>query len=110
MPSQNLKPNPELSLLHSEDSSPSSSSFDLQASDHSLRTAPILSGDAAALLGPDIVPQRAVYGRILSQVIDSQGDEQRPVEPQVYINSNAPFSAVVCGLQVCFDICWFFVC
>lgn len=92
--------NPELSLLHPEDPTSSSSSSLLgQASDHSLRTAPILSGDAASLLGPDLVPQRAVYGRILGQVID--GDEQgAPVQPQVYINSNAPFSAVVCGLQV----------
>lgn len=88
------KHNLELSLLHSE----GSSSSDLQASDHSLRTAPILTGDASVLLGPDIIPQRAVYGRILSQVLDD--DEQRPIEPQVYINSNAPFSAVVCGLQV----------
>lgn len=103
--------NPELSLLHPEDPSSSSSSSSLlgQASDHSLRTAPILSGDAASLLGPDLIPQRAVYGRILRQVID--GDEQgAPVQPQVYINSNAPFSAVVCGLQVRVWACVFLFC
>lgn len=85
---------PEMDLLNSE----GSLSPDENATHHSVRTAPVLSGDAAELLGSGLVPQRAVYGRILSQVID--GEEQLSVIPKLYINSNAPFSAVVCGLQV----------
>lgn len=87
---------PEMSLLQAE----GSLSPDQNAADHSFQTAPILSGDAAEILGPDIVPQLAVYGRILSQLID--GEEQLAIVPKLYINSNAPFSAVVCGLQVRF--------
>lgn len=87
---------PEMSLLQAD----GSLSPDQNATDHSFRTAPILSGDAAEILGPDVVPQRAVYGRILSQLID--GEEQLAIIPKLYINSNAPFSAVVCGLQVRF--------
>lgn len=87
---------PEMSLLQAD----GSLSPDQNATDHSFRTAPILSGDAAEILGPDVVPQRAVYGRILSQLID--GEEQLAIVPKLYINSNAPFSAVVCGLQVRF--------
>lgn len=93
------KLDPELLLLHPEDSV--SSKF--STSDHSFRTAPILTGDAAEALGPDIVPQRAVYGRIINQIVD--GETQKPVTPKSYINSNAPFSAVVCGLQVCSHAC-----
>ena len=90
-----LAKDPEMTLLDSE----GSLSPDQNATEHSFRTAPILSGDAAEVLGPDLVPQRAVYGRILSQLID--GEEQLALVPKLYINSNAPLSAVVCGLQVC---------
>lgn len=87
--------NLKMSLVQDE----GSLSPDQNATDHSFRTAPILSGDAAEILGPSLVPQCALYGRILSQLID--GEEQLAVVPLIYININAPFSAVVCGLQVC---------
>lgn len=89
---------PEFSLLQSEESF----SSDINASDHSMRTAPILTGDVAEHLGPDLSPQRAVYGRIITQVID--GEEHKSNIPKLYINTNAPFSTVVCGLQVGYNL------
>ncbi|KAF8651035.1 hypothetical protein AX16_004898 [Volvariella volvacea WC 439] len=67
------------------------------AIDHSYKTAPVITGDAAERLGEGVIPQRAVYGGILSQVID--GEECESSIPKLYINTNAPFSAVICGLQ-----------
>lgn len=89
---------PELKLLTQIRHGSTSQTLAHNAINHSHRTAPILTGDAARILGNTVVPQRAVYGRLLSQHID--GVEQLPTTPKLYINSNAPFSAVVCGLQV----------
>lgn len=86
---------PELELLgekHDENTIDESA-----AANHTRQTAPVLTGDAVDILGDTVVPQRAVYGRILSQHIT--GCPQMPVSPKLYINSNAPFSALVCGVQ-----------
>ncbi|EKM56159.1 uncharacterized protein PHACADRAFT_209647 [Phanerochaete carnosa HHB-10118-sp] len=64
---------------------------------HAFRTAPVFTGDAAGLLGSDVLPQRALYGRVLSQ--KAPGFPATPVSPKLYTNTNAPFSALVCGLQ-----------
>lgn len=72
------------------------------ATEYSFRTTPVLSGDAAEILREDRMPQRAVFGRILSQRID--GEDQPVAIPKLYINTNAPFCAVVCGLQARFAI------
>ena len=45
----------------------SSSSDTDEADKHALRTAPIITSDALAHLGTEVIPQRAVYGRLLSQ-------------------------------------------
>ena len=71
---------------------------DSAASAHAFRTAPIFTGDAFALLGSSVLPQRALYGRIVAQ--KATGLPTRPATPKLYINTNAPFSAVVCGVQV----------
>ena len=85
--------NPELALLIDDG---------MQTADgaewHALRTAPIITGDAFAELGPDLVPQRAVYGQVLSQ--HAAGFPLHPQAPQLYINTNAPFSGMLCGVQV----------
>jgi hypothetical protein len=78
---------------------PSTNGIDTGAANHTLRTAPILTGDAVDSLPTHVAPQRAVYGRIIAQHI--LGFPVKPVSPVVYINSNTPFSGLVCGVQVC---------
>lgn len=63
-----------------------------------LTTAPVFTADALAALGEDTVPQRAVYGRVLAQ--KASGFPLHPQSPKLYVNTNTPFSAVVCGVQV----------
>lgn len=103
---------PEASLLPLR--SPSSSSLAPQATagDHSVRTAPVFTSEALAVLGEGVMPQRAVYGSVLSahgggsddeEMVQGRGKEgKRERESRLYMNTNAPFSAVVCGLQVRF--------
>ncbi|GJE88159.1 hypothetical protein PsYK624_042420 [Phanerochaete sordida] len=83
---------PELDLL-GDDAQPDASSGPA----HAFKTAPIFTGDAFGLLGPSVLPQRALYGRILGQ--HAPNFPEAPVSPKLYINTNAPFSAVVCGVQ-----------
>jgi hypothetical protein len=66
--------------------------------DHAVITAPVLTGDALSLIGRDVFPQTALYGRILEQ----HGDDLplRASDSRLYVNTNAPFSALVCGVQV----------
>jgi hypothetical protein len=66
--------------------------------DHAVVTAPVLTGDALHTVGADVFPQTALYGRILSQHGD--GLSKRSTDGRLYINTNAPFSALVCGVQV----------
>ncbi|KAF8637208.1 hypothetical protein AX16_010867 [Volvariella volvacea WC 439] len=67
------------------------------ATDESYQTAPIMTEDAVKALGTEHAPQLAAYGRVLSQTIN--GVEQQVIDSRLYINSNAPFSGVICGLQ-----------
>lgn len=91
---------PELTLLGGE----AGDEFDItDESNQALRTAPIIIGDAFDAVGSTIFPQRALYGRILEI---STGIHVK--SPKLYINSNAPFSGIVCGVQVRFD--WFSKC
>jgi hypothetical protein len=71
---------------------------DSLASDHSVRTAPIFTRDALDVVGEIGLPQRAVYGSVISQ--HAPGFPTRLSDPKVYINTNAPFSALICGVQV----------
>lgn len=74
--------------------------LEIQSTDttHAFRTAPIVTGDAFRALGASVFPQRAVYGRVVSQ--QAPGFAVCPDLPITYINTNAPFSALVCGVQV----------
>jgi hypothetical protein len=63
-----------------------------------VHTAPIVTGDVLQALGNDAMPQRVIYGRILSQQI--LGFPSKPESAKLYVNSNTPFSALICGVQV----------
>lgn len=84
---------PELDLL-GDDAQQNESA----GSAHAFRTAPVFTGDAFGLVGSQVLPQRALYGRVLAQ--RAPGFSAPPVSPKLYINTNAPFSALVCGVQV----------
>lgn len=81
-----------------------------QAGDHSVRTAPVFTSEALAVLGEGVMPQRAVYGSVLSLhgggggggSNESDEETMQGRGSRLYMNTNAPFSAVVCGLQVRF--------
>jgi hypothetical protein len=70
--------------------------FDIH--DRSSVTSPIVTGDVLATLGRDVFPQTALYGRVISQ----HGDDlpRKPQDVRLFINSNAPSSGLVCGVQV----------
>jgi hypothetical protein len=72
--------------------------------DHSVRTAPVFTRDALSIVGEIGLPQRAMYGRVISQ--HAPGFPTELSDPKVYINTNAPFSALICGVQVrqCYSI------
>lgn len=78
------------------------------ATNHSTRTTPVFTSGALDVLGPTVIPQRAVYGSVLSthhqtRAVADTDQSARPTK--LYVNTNAPFSAVVCGLQVWTHIC-----
>lgn len=76
-----------------------------QSTNHSLRTAPVFTSDALEVLGNKVIPQRAVYGSVVSSE-DSDIEESEYRKPsKLYVNTNAPFSAVICGLQVRTHLC-----
>ena len=62
---------------------------------HALKTAPIFTGDALQSLGEGTFPQRALYGSILAQKV--QNFPVHPLNDKLYINTNAPFSALEIG-------------
>jgi hypothetical protein len=64
----------------------------------SFGTTPLLTGDVFNTLPEDTFPQVALYGRVLLQC--GSGLPNRPVDGRLFVNTNAPFSAVVCGVQV----------
>lgn len=66
---------------------------------HALLTTPVFTGDALLHAGDDAFSQYALYGEVLSQ--EAEGFPKKLQSPQLFINSNAPFSAIVCGVQVC---------
>jgi hypothetical protein len=98
-PAQHDDLSPEVDLL-GDDPACSDDEDDraLDAHDHSLVTAPILTGDVLGALGTGIFPETALYGRVLSQ--RGEGLPRKSADGRVFINTNAPFSAVVCGAQV----------
>jgi hypothetical protein len=74
---------------------------DRKGTDHAVRTAPVFTRAALDLVGEDILPQRALYGSIIAQRSSSFPENLDKKDAKLYINTNAPFSGVVCGVQVC---------
>ncbi|OCH86212.1 hypothetical protein OBBRIDRAFT_738413 [Obba rivulosa] len=70
------------------------------AKDHELRTAPVLTRDAYDLAGAQSsFPQRGVLGSVLKIYDKSHESADQPEDSRLYVNTNAPFSAIVCGVQ-----------
>ncbi|KAI0939675.1 hypothetical protein AcW1_004629 [Taiwanofungus camphoratus] len=66
---------------------------------HELRTAPLAARAAyvAAGLDDDEDSQYGVFGSVLA--IYDKGVHEVPEDPRLYVHTNAPFSAIVCGVQ-----------
>ncbi|KIM90985.1 hypothetical protein PILCRDRAFT_59166 [Piloderma croceum F 1598] len=88
-----LKLQEELQLL--DDTSQDSRG---QSRDHELRTAPLYTRDA--YVAADLRDHGAQYG-VLGKVIQtySKRSSEAPEDSRLYVNTNAPFSAIVCGVQ-----------
>jgi hypothetical protein len=69
-------------------------------SDHSVRTAPVFTNDVLDIVGDKVLPQRALFGSILSQEASPLSAGSRSSNKKLYINTNSPFSGIVCGVQV----------
>jgi hypothetical protein len=85
---------PELQLL-------SSSNLDNRAGGspvhHELHNSPLVT-HAASIQLPHVFPQRGLLGSVLE--LRGKGFSPTPQDKRVYINTSAPCSAVVCGVQV----------
>jgi hypothetical protein len=85
---------PELDLLGGKPAG----GFGVSEVDQGLKNAPVFTGDAFEAAGAKIFPQRALYGRIMAQ--QATDFPVMVKSPKVYINTNAPFSGILCGVQV----------
>jgi hypothetical protein len=61
---------------------------------------PLFTREALDIIGEQVLPQRALYGAVLAQRAPGLSEDVWPSVAKVYINSNAPFSGVICGVQV----------
>ncbi|KAF8331261.1 hypothetical protein F5887DRAFT_998620 [Amanita rubescens] len=69
-----------------------------QTDDHELLTAPILTRDAYVAVGGERnIGQYGLMGKILG--VGSKDGVRSLEDPRLYLNTNTPFSAVVCGVQ-----------
>jgi hypothetical protein len=68
--------------------------------DHAVRTAPVFTRQALNIVGDRVLPQRALYGSVLAQRAPGFPENIDSPDAKVYMNTNAPFSGVVCGVQV----------
>lgn len=69
--------------------------------DHAVRTAPVFTREALDVVGEEAMPQRALYGIVLAQRAPGFPEVISGVsKAKLYINTNSPFSGVVCGDQV----------
>jgi hypothetical protein len=85
---------PELQLLSSGSLDNRIGSSPLQ---HELHNSPLVT-QAAAIQLPNVFPQRGLLGSVLQ--LRGNGFPTTPQDKRVYINTSAPCSAVVCGVQV----------
>ncbi|OCH90737.1 hypothetical protein OBBRIDRAFT_834829 [Obba rivulosa] len=70
-------------------------STEVDTEEHDVKTAPVMTRPAYLLGG--LASQYGVLGSVLS--IHDQTNSHTPLDPRLYINTNAPFSAIVCGVQ-----------
>ncbi|KAK2467424.1 hypothetical protein APHAL10511_000659 [Amanita phalloides] len=74
-----------------------------QKADHELCTAPILTAEAYTAVGGDkFIRQYGVFGKVIEiggGTSSSNDRIQIPKDGRLYLNTNTPFSAVVCGVQ-----------
>ncbi|KAI6003780.1 hypothetical protein EDD15DRAFT_2220154 [Pisolithus albus] len=83
----------ELQLLHDNPSD-----LKLRSKEHEIRTAPIITRDAYVAAGyREHTSQYGVLGRTIS--VFNGPTPYTPLDPRLYVNTNAPFSAVICGVQ-----------
>lgn len=68
-----------------------------EAERHELATSPLVTFDAYRRAA-SVFPQLAVFGSILEQ--NANGFDSTPSDCRLYMNTNTPLSAVVCGVQV----------
>lgn len=84
-------PDPELRLLSLD-----SPHDGFEAPQHERTNAPLFTADVLDSM-PTEFPQRAVLGSVISQ--HAPGFPLATEGPQIYINTNTPFSTVICGVQ-----------
>ncbi|PCH41311.1 hypothetical protein WOLCODRAFT_89215 [Wolfiporia cocos MD-104 SS10] len=69
-----------------------------QSEEHEYKTAPLVTCDAYLNLQPTVRPsQYGVLGTVLS--IEDKNSRNVPQDPRLYFNTDAPLSAIVCGVQ-----------
>ncbi|KAF5321273.1 hypothetical protein D9619_000751 [Psilocybe cf. subviscida] len=90
----------ELQLIDEDDASSDENTQTL--GDHDLNTAPLFTRDGylrARQAGR--ATQYGVFGKIKDIKLDLiyKGESEKVDEPRLYLNTNAPFSAIVCGVQ-----------
>ncbi|KAI0751495.1 hypothetical protein C8Q80DRAFT_1157643 [Daedaleopsis nitida] len=82
----------ELSLLNSD------SPLEDVTGAHEVVTAPVLT--RAAYASANLDQKKSQYGVLGSvMAIREKGNQYTPADPRLYLNTNAPFSAIVCGVQ-----------
>jgi hypothetical protein len=69
-------------------------------SDHAVRTGPVFTKAALNIIGDHVLPQRTLYGSVLAQHAPGFPETLDSRNAKLYVNTNAPFSGVVCGVQV----------
>ena len=92
-PPPGLSMDPELRLLNRSRAFESGGTLS-----HELTTAPLFTCDAYKI-DPKLFPQRGLLGSVVRQM--RTGFPLLPQDKRIYINTNTPSSALVCGVQVC---------
>ncbi|KAF8742100.1 putative DNA-binding domain, partial [Rhizoctonia solani] len=65
--------------------------------DHELKTAPLVTREALDLGVGEHIKQYGLLGQVA--VVYSKSKSERFRDPRIYVNTNAPMSTVVCGVQ-----------
>ncbi|KDR83586.1 hypothetical protein GALMADRAFT_219407 [Galerina marginata CBS 339.88] len=89
----------EWQLLDDSESSDSDVDDQQLVSRHDLATAPLMTREAYLVTGRDGrgAAQYGVLGKVLA--IQYKGQNEKINDQRLYLNTNAPFSAIVCGVQ-----------